>query len=233
MDALEPIVKPYPDGSSMELVAYRPILAQRYRAKAAERETERWMMDTVQPDWVCVDVGAHVGTYTLLLARLCEWVVAFEADRDTYEMLQANLVHNGEMGRTVLALNLAVGSRAGVCEETLWIAGKEKRAEDCAVRRVYEFTTLDWLAALDRVDLVKIDIDGWDYDALLGGVQMLARHRPLVVIEFKESSWARRGHDMDDLLSFAAEHGYTVRLLDEGARTYLMESTKGTKGHEG
>jgi len=221
---MEPITKTYPNGWTVELVAYREYLWQWYRGRS-ESGTEAWMINTVEPNWTCVDVGAHVGTYTMLLARLCRQVYAFEASKATFKMLEANMAHNGLMAAKY---NMAVGSAPGVRVATLWYAGLAKRASDCAVTEEHRFCTLDgflkWPSIdLHRLDLVKIDVDGWDYDALMGGTHVLREFRPLVVIEYTDASWERRRRNDLDLFRFAIEYDYAICLLDADARTYLMK----------
>ena len=60
---------------------------------------------------VCLDIGAHIGTWTVLLARVFESVVAFEPDTQNFIALTRNLVLSGV--KNVRALPLAVAHRSG------------------------------------------------------------------------------------------------------------------------
>jgi hypothetical protein len=91
---------------------------------------------------------------------------------------------------------------------------------DAPERELAPLTTLDAFAAresLERCDLVKIDVEGGELAVLHGGEQLVARCRPLVVLELNQYWMRRFGWTIDDLQSFADTHAYRVLRWD-GAR---------------
>jgi hypothetical protein len=63
-------------------------------------------------------------------------------------------------------------------------------------------------AKIESVDLVKMDIEGSEYGALLGARKLMAKHRPTVLIELNESALKRRGNTSDDVKQLFHEAGY-------------------------
>lgn len=77
---------------------------------------------------------------------------------------------------------------------------------------------------IDRCDVVKLDIEGGELDALVGGRKLLAEHRPLVCLELNPHRMAQFGWSVAELAAFSAELGYGVwHGLGRGARRVERE----------
>lgn len=209
---MEPLIRTFSDGKTIELVDYYPDLSRTYTFD--EQETMAWIVEHAQSNWVTVDVGAHVGIYTMLLARLCKWVHAFEACPDTYAKLLANLKHNG-YGQNVTAHLVAVGDESAERNEWMWFAGRASVGKPQEVREKRVFTTLDALLwpILDRLDFLKVDVDGWDLEVLWGAQALIARHRPYISVEVNKAL-ERRGHRVNDISALVAQMGYAILPMD-------------------
>lgn len=171
-----------------------------------------------------VDVGAHVGYFTVLFSRLCGrdgFVHAFEPEPANYRLLRANLLVND--CRNVEALELAVSDAAG--KEGLFLSPcnggdhrlypGEGRAR-CEVRTI----TLDDALGEQRVDFVKIDAQGAEPRILRGMRGLVARERQQlgVLAEFAPGLLERHA---DGLAGFAG-------LLDTlGARAFHPHESGG------
>lgn len=145
----------------------------------------------VRPDSVCLDVGANLGAITLVMAHLCPEgrVHGFEAAGENAAYLRANLVANGATNAT--AHHLALYDRDGTLtlHFTSSYAGgsfvsdlvDEGQAEEVPTRRLD-----DWMAGegIDRLDVVKLDVEGAEARVLAGAAATIERHRPHLVVEF-------------------------------------------------
>lgn len=145
----------------------------------------------VRPNWVCLDVGANLGAITVVLADLCPQgrVHAFEAAAENVAYLRANLAANGAANATAHHVALYDRDETLTLHFTSSYAGgsfvsdvvNEGSAEDVPARR------LDGWAAehgLDRLDLVKLDVEGAETRMLAGAAATIERHRPHLVVEF-------------------------------------------------
>jgi FkbM family methyltransferase len=143
-----------------------------------------WFVKNVQPDWEIFDVGANVGVYSVLFSRLAHLghVVAFEPTV-TADMLRANLAHNG--CKNVQVLQIAIGSKTGSVEDGIYrIWGKEQE------RQVYPFYRLDDYVRnnnITKLDCIKIDVDSFDFEVLLGARETLRTLKPMVVVELNHA----------------------------------------------
>jgi FkbM family methyltransferase len=141
------------------------------------------------PGAIAVEVGANIGTHTVVLARAAGpsgWVVAYEPQRMVFQTLCANLALNTITN--VDARSAAVGAEDGhVTIPDIDYAqpgnfgGVEvgRFKEGRRVRKVCLDDDLD----LPRVDLVKIDVEGMELEVLRGAGRMLAASRPLLYVE--------------------------------------------------
>jgi len=152
-------------------------------------------------DGTAIDVGANLGEWTVPLARKAGAggrVLAVEPNPLIAEALGRTLVINNLRQARVLAV--ALSDRAGNATLVLDTAssGESRLAEPRPGERgvAVPARRLDDLAAehgLDRLDLVKIDVEGHERQVLEGGAQTLARFRPALVIESGHESADDRG----------------------------------------
>ena len=149
----------------------------------------------VLPDRALIlDVGANVGLASLALsaARPQGRVLALEPGLRVFPFLQANLAR-ADLGDRVAALPLAAGSHDG---EALFEEpphnGAAARVRDgtgpvrfpLVPRPITTLSTLTQREALGRVDLIKVDAEGHEPHVLAGAAELIARDRPVVVLEF-------------------------------------------------
>ncbi|MBO1073732.1 FkbM family methyltransferase [Roseomonas marmotae] len=170
---------------------------------------EPYVRANVPRDGVCLDIGANIGLTAVLLSLLCPdgHVYAFEAVPRMAALIRATLVENGITNCTVV--NLAVGDAPG--EVRFFDSGvgshaitDEHLAPPDTTLIVPVVTLDDYLfdtAKVERVDFVKMDIEGFEPRALAGGPRFLERFRPPVLMEF--NSWLLRVAHSFSPLAFA------------------------------
>jgi FkbM family methyltransferase len=146
---------------------------------------------------VVLDIGANVGLSVLVLASLVPHgrVLALEPSPRTAAALRQTLAGNALADRVMLEQS-AVGAAPGEAEfhfdaehsagSKLVDAGTMDRAALPPLVTV-PLTTVDSLVArhgLARLDLVKVDVEGFESDVLAGAAGTMARHRPTFILEF-------------------------------------------------
>lgn len=130
----------------------------------------------------CIQAGGCVGVWPLMLAQIFERVITFEPEIINFRCMRENVagVANIEI------FHAALWSTA---TETMKMGLDEKYHNNCGAYFVelggdIHTATIDSLG-LDDVDLLALDIEGAEYDALMGGADTIARCRPLIVLEDK------------------------------------------------
>ena len=213
-----------------------------------ERETRQLLERLVQPGMTALDVGAHVGYYTRLLAErtgAAGRVIAFEPHPRTHDVLRRNTSHLS----TVTTLQLAAAEREGRAElyDYLMMSASgslhydegladQQRAQmgagDVAPRREAGFEMqrygvrtiaiddcLDELGA-GRIDLVKMDIEGAELSALRGMRRTIAASPGLaLVMEYNPGALAAFGHEPVEALQEALDLGFRrMRAIEANGR---------------
>jgi FkbM family methyltransferase len=166
----------------------------------------------LRPGMVLVDVGANIGYFALLAARCVSpggKVIALEPFPESYRLLQKNVKANG-FGN-VVTLQVAAGVAAGhaalyVYERANWNSLGPPRAGVIGAVPVRVEPLDVVLSGEERVDVVRMDVEGAEYDVLLGARGILARDLPYLVIEVHRRLLGEGGYRR--LREFVLDLGY-------------------------
>jgi FkbM family methyltransferase len=206
--------------------------AHRYATEDYEPPVFDYLKRHVQPGAIVLDVGAHVGLFTVLLSR---WagptghVYAFEPTPVTRAALVDHLALNNVAGQATVC-PFAVGDEEGTSvlyavanspENTLSSKhGRLPQAQGTPVT----VTTIDAFCAARSLapTLIKIDIEGFEIHALRGAKQILARHRPTLVVEMHPMNWPEIGVAREQAEQIFADLSYRLTPL-EGQADPLAE----------
>jgi FkbM family methyltransferase len=155
---------------------------------------QRWMHErnpeeSVRPGDTVVDCGAHIGIFTMhALERGAGRVVAIEPDATNLECLRRNLADGIASGR-VIVVPKAVWNEETTLKFTVSDSSSARHSAIIHTgTKVVDVpaTTLDAIMrehGIERVDYLKLDIEGAERQALEGGMGTLTRHRPRVLLE--------------------------------------------------
>jgi FkbM family methyltransferase len=139
----------------------------------------RASMEVIDRRDVAVDVGAHVGLWAMHLARRFARVLAFEPVAAFRECFGANVAADN-----VELHPVALGSASGSVEMSIDPADTGGTHVGKAIGGTVEMRTLDSYA-LPVCDYLKIDCEGYELQVLEGGIDTIARCRPVIVVEQK------------------------------------------------
>lgn len=140
-----------------------------------------FVMQHVAKRDVCVQAGGACGVWPYYLAEWFGKVITFEPDSTNYECLQKN-----NAGRTnVQAYNCALGARYGTGKMQLHETEQGNAGAGYVVAGDdFEICWVDYLL-LPACDLLQLDVEGMEYDVLVGAAQTIAKYSPVIVIEEK------------------------------------------------
>lgn len=189
---------------------------------AAEMEVKQWIVDNVKKDWVVFDVGANIGYHTILFSRMVKVVYAFEPVPITFDMLVENLNHNKV--KNVIPIKRALGIKIGKVSESIW------RVWDFIMETdIYDFTTIDEFCKskkIKRLDCIKIDTDGFDFEIVQGAIKTLEKFNPWVILEIYAPTLAARGYTLQDMTDWINYMGYKPVLIDSSNYILHLEEVK-------
>jgi FkbM family methyltransferase len=165
---------------------------------AHEPEVQKALSTLVRPGDVVYDVGAHLGSMTLGMARLVGptgRVVAFDGDPINVARLQETCSRN-HLEQRLQVVHAAVWSRTaangisfrkGTTETAhggVEADGQRPVLGSGEMIQVPAVTLDDFVAAgAPPPQLIKIDVEGGEYEVLCGGAHLFAKQRPLIIVE--------------------------------------------------
>ena len=160
---------------------------------------------------VVVDVGAHIGTTSIPLARLVKTVLAFEPVAETRAYLEKNIALNNISN--IIVYTVAVGEAQGTGTIGLMKEGTVGSYSVLSPEMVPEgetesvhLSTLD--AEIKHVDLLKTDTEGFELQVLRGAKGLIERSRPVIFFEVFLPRLRQHGASASDLKRFLSMHGY-------------------------
>jgi FkbM family methyltransferase len=186
---------------------------------------EMYAMANLLRSGMCfIDVGANEGIFTLLAAAAVGptgTVHAFEPSPRERARLSSNLALNGlhnvrvhpiALGSSRRTASLSVSDQEHPGHNTLGGFGYRETSHAYSVEVAVE--ALDDVVereGLDRVDLIKIDVEGSETAVLRGAGDTLRKFRPVIIVEAQETSLREMGSSVQELVDIIQGHGYDVR----------------------
>ena len=186
----------------------------------------------VKPGMTAFDVGANIGVHSLTLAQLVGPHGAVHSFEPThvFARLQKNVDINGFAARIRLN-HCAVGATKGTMRLVATKPGAELFSSrstpldpSVGTAQFLEFPmiTLDEYCAekgIERIDFLKVDVEGGEPEVLAGAVSLLARGAiRCVLFEFSEPCLVNCGESPEKLLASIRNSGFQLRFLDRSGR---------------
>lgn len=172
---------------------------------AHERVTKEILLRVLSVGSAFIDVGANIGYYTRMTARIVGpsgKVFAFEPLPAAYQLLQRNLADLAN----VSAFQTALGDRSGTVRFYVHPLGDQSTTMDTGEAHAeikVEMKTLDsMIGKFDRVDFIKIDVEGSELQVLQGGKETIERFEPIIQFEFLPKYQDAYGLRLTDLQEF-------------------------------
>jgi FkbM family methyltransferase len=182
-----------------------------------------FLLHFLRPGDLFVDVGANVGSYTILSAAVCGAnVIAVEPDPETAAGLLRNVNLNAVKDRVEVA-QIAAGAQAGEVRLTAGRGAMNRvSVETIAPTRLAEVRTLDEIVGRRSPAMLKMDVEGYEAEVLLGAPATLAQPGLLAIVT---ESWDAAVRDRIESAGFLA-HAYDpyARTISRPGRAYSKYS---------
>lgn len=177
----------------------------------------------IKPGNTVLDIGANIGAITLELAKAVRprgRVLAFEPTKFAFDKLSRNIRLNPDLSPRIQAVQTFLGAAdddkappeihsswplAGGTDLHVKHLGEAKTTAGASMRR------LDTILAengIGRVDVVKLDVDGFECEVLAGAEKLFATSAPVFFIELAPYVHAERGHSFKQFLAMFSSRGY-------------------------
>jgi FkbM family methyltransferase len=200
---------------------YRPLYSV---FKAYADRAERQLLSThLKAGDVTVDAGANIGVYTRFLSRCVGsqgTVHSFEPDVTNFERLHAALCDTSNVLLNQLALSDQTGESVLYISDNLNVDHRAYQTEGEPRRRVaiHSVRLDDYFKPGERVDFIKMDIQGFELHALRGADRVLADNPTIrLLLEFWPYGLKRAGVSGEDLIEFLRDKGFRCFTVTNGS----------------
>lgn len=200
-----------------------------------EFEDMAFVLHFLRPGDLFVDIGANIGSYSILASAAGAQVIAFEPVPSTFESLLDN-IHINRLESRVDARNKAVGRKDGELE---MIADQDTTNQALRTGDQYSGNTVRVpMVALDSTlrdlapKLIKIDVEGFETEVLAGAQKTLAKPTLRAVIMELNGSGSRYGFDDDTLHQHMLTLGFRPCRYDPANRRLIdLEGQRSSSGN--
>jgi len=198
------------------------------KSHISELKLARFLLNNLQQGDVFLDIGAHYGYFSLLASKLVGnkgKVIAFEASPDTYKILLKNKVQN------LIPINKAVSDTdtdlifyefpnlfaeynaldINQYLDEKWFADNQPR------EIIVQSEILDNYLIKENIhpQIIKIDVEGAEYQVLQGAAKYLKKNAPVIAMEYLSDDRGNTGHrkaaglleDLSYFPNFINHHG--------------------------
>lgn len=174
---------------------------------------------------VVLDIGANLGYYTLIASKNASRVIAYEPEPENGALLERTISANNLTNVTLI--NSGVGANEEMRTLSLDPDNKGKHtlleSEHTHVKQhVIPMCTIDsslLREGVSRVDVIKMDIEGWEAYAFMGMTQTLLTHHPILFFEYAPTRIGISGMSPTVMLGTLLSLGYKLYAINESART--------------
>jgi FkbM family methyltransferase len=174
------------------------------------------------PGMIAIDVGANVGSHALYMGKLLRpsgRVYAFEPTRFAFDKLTRNVELNRWAKDVVVPIQAFVGDDSRELPDAIYAswdlehleeghrdhAGHLKSAAGATLLTIDDFVAQ---MRLPRLDVIKIDVDGYEMTVIAGATDTLRRLRPTIILELCHYTQIEAGSSVLELLRALADLGY-------------------------
>ena len=192
----------------------------------------------IRPNDVVIDIGAHIGYYSLIFAKLVGphgHVFSFEPEPSNFKLLEKNIKINNYKNITIAQKavsnkntksNLYVGQQSSGANRLY--EPKKKFTQDFKITEV-DCLELDSFLPIvsSKINFIKIDIEGSEYNALLGMKKIIEKNTNLIIFtEFDPIAIADSGENSEKVIDFLINQGFDIFIVDENLQKLVRTNKK-------
>jgi|ETNmetMinimDraft_13_1059891.scaffolds.fasta_scaffold01996_6 FkbM family methyltransferase len=162
-----------------------------------------------------IDIGANIGCHTLLFAKIVGdsgKVIAFEPMEWALKKLRRNINLNN-IDNNIIVEKMALSNKKEIKEllfKSSWTIDSKKLPESQIPQKINMETLDEYVSSngIEHIDLIKLDVDGYEFKVLKGAFKTLKTHKPVIITEIGFYSLERVGDKAEDMLSLLESIGY-------------------------
>jgi FkbM family methyltransferase len=186
-----------------------------------------FLMHLLRDNFLFVDVGANMGSYTVLASKVCNSkTIAFEPIHHSFVRLLEQIKIN-DIEEKVQAKEIGIGSHSGKLFFTNNLNAMNKVTTECNSPNAIEvpISKLDDEVTISSNCVIKIDVEGYEYDVLKGCQTLLKSGDIIALIIELNSSSTEFGHSINEIHDLIIQNNLTPIDYDPINRTITTLTT--------
>jgi len=220
------------DGKIVKLKGYKHLeksswildknFGRAYYTGAYEPEICEFLLKNLKKNSVFVDVGAHAGYFSLFASKLCEngSVYSFEPSDSNYRYVLK--IKNLNNVSNLKIFNVGVGEKQGVLFFSQGKTSSTGKINDNGDVKV-EIVALDKiLEDVAKIDLMKIDVEGFGAKVLAGAYNILEKKSPLILMEIHNTEEMNAAKDLEKYGYELYDFKTNEKLLNNNFQPFII-----------
>lgn len=187
---------------------------------------------TVNNRMVIIDIGGHIGTFSLLSEKKFPngQVYVFEPDSENYSLLKRNVVENNL--KTITFFNKAVTNKNGFTElfldkENWGHSTSSKISEDILKVETIDINSFFEQEQIAKCDLIKFNCEGAEFDIILSMGKSVLQSTGMMLILYHEDLASSTEKNLSSLYRFLKKNNFYCRVVNKTAsRGWLIAKNK-------
>jgi FkbM family methyltransferase len=173
-----------------------------------------------------LDIGANIGQHSLYASHFCKKVISFEPLSDIHSQFTKSIYKNRFYN--IFLHKLALGSETK--ELPIYVhqqnvgASSIFTSEDRKLKEYIQVEKLDSFIEkieIEKVDFMKIDVEGYEWEVLQGAEKVIASQKPKIIIEFSPYIYNQINHNIGlNIYKYLKDFGYNIIDVDNDGSKY-------------
>ena len=159
---------------------------------------------------VALDIGAHVGLWAVDMANHFKELICFEPIKESRECLIKNMADRNITNYRIH--KCALGSKSGTVKLNTNDNNSGNPYVDKNGNEEAQIKTLD-MFGFAKIDFIKIDVEGYEFEILKGGEHTLKVCKPIIVLEAKDKHYERYDTNFREIMKWLIERNYKLENL--------------------
>lgn len=168
-----------------------------------------------------IDVGANLGYHSILFSKeVSGKIFAFEPQIQNYGLLKKNIEQNNITN--IVTYNLGCGDencdiKMPIIEDNVNWVNMGDFTPNWSIPEKYSETKsilLDEMNFNEKIDLIKIDVQGWEKKVLMGSINIMQTYKPILIVEFEWFQLSKAGVTCQELFDYIRNNQYYIFYLE-------------------
>jgi len=217
-----------------------------YKNGTYEKEIIDLIHSKINKDSVFVDIGANIGQHSLIISHYVKEVIAFEPLQFLADQFRQSVEKNNI--KNIKIEQIGLGNRKET--QSVYIddnqsgyttlldhlektPGLRKNENSNLIRQEIKIDTLDNYLGNQKIHFIKMDIEGYEYYAILGAMHTIKSHKPFIIMEFSNMFYESHEKGLTAKFFYLLKSlDYTIKSLERNKIIETIEDIDFSKKQE-